>query len=44
MRHRNEFAGSGRRGQTITEIGLAPIAAAEFIVIRIVHHTAVEPR
>jgi len=31
-------------GQTITEIGLAPIAAAEFIVIRIVHHTAVEPR
>src|ERR1041384_338963 len=31
-------------GQTITEIGLAPSAPAEFIVIRIVHHTAVEPR
>jgi phage tail sheath protein FI len=31
-------------GQTITEIGLAPNAPAEFIVIRIVHHTAVEPR
>jgi uncharacterized protein len=31
-------------GQTITEIGLAPIAPAEFIMVRIVHHTAVEPR
>lgn len=31
-------------GQTITEIGLAPTAPAEFIVVRIVHHTAAEPR
>lgn len=31
-------------GKTITEIGLAPSAPAEFIVVRVVHHTAVEPR
>jgi hypothetical protein len=31
-------------GQTITEIGLAPSTPSEFIVVRIVHHTAVEPR
>lgn len=31
-------------GQTITEIGLAPSKPSEFIVVRIVHHTAVEPR
>lgn len=31
-------------GQTITEIGLAPNAPAEFIVVRIVHNIAVEPR
>ena len=30
-------------GQTVTEIGLAPTAPAEFVVVRIVHHTAVEP-
>lgn len=31
-------------GQTVTEVGLAPGRPAEFIVVRIVHHTAVEPR
>jgi len=31
-------------GQTITEIGLAPGRPAEFIVVRIVHQTAVESR
>lgn len=31
-------------GQTITEIGLAPGTPSEFVVVRIVHHTAVEPR
>jgi phage tail sheath protein FI len=31
-------------GQTVTEIGLAPDAPAEFVVVRIVHHTGVEPR
>lgn len=31
-------------GQTITEIGLAPSTPSEFVVVRIVHHTAVEPR
>jgi phage tail sheath protein FI len=31
-------------GQTITEIGLAPSVPAEFIVVRVVHHTAVAPR
>lgn len=31
-------------GQTVTEIGLAPGAPAEFVVVRIVHHTGVEPR
>jgi Bacteriophage tail sheath protein len=31
-------------GQTITEIGLAPGQPAEFVVVRIVHHTGVEPR
>lgn len=31
-------------GQTITEIGLAPNVPAEFIVVRIVHNIAVEPR
>jgi uncharacterized protein len=31
-------------GQVITEIGLAPAVPSEFIVVRIVHHTAVEPR
>jgi hypothetical protein len=31
-------------GQTVTEIGLAPGAPAEFVVVRIVHHIGVEPR
>lgn len=31
-------------GQTITEIGLAPGRPAEFVVVRIVHQTGVEPR
>jgi len=31
-------------GQVITEIGLAPRAPAEFVVINIVHHTGVEPQ
>lgn len=31
-------------GQTVTEVGLAPSRPAEFVVVRIVHHTAVEPR
>jgi len=31
-------------GQTVTEIGLAPNSPAEFIVVRIVHNIAVEPR
>lgn len=31
-------------GQTVTEIGLAPDAPAEFVVVRIVHHIGVEPR
>jgi Bacteriophage tail sheath protein len=31
-------------GQVITEIGLAPALPSEFIVVRIVQHTAVEPR
>ena len=31
-------------GQTVTEIGLAPSAPAEFIVVRVIHHTGVEPR
>ena len=31
-------------GEAITEIGLAPGTPSEFIVVRIVHHTAVEPR
>ncbi len=32
------------QGRTITEIGLAPSSPAEFVVVRIVHHTGVEPR
>ncbi len=31
-------------GQVITEIGLAPALPSEFIMLRVVHHTAVEPR
>lgn len=31
-------------GQVVTEIGLAPLAPAEFIVVRIVHRLGVEPR
>jgi uncharacterized protein len=31
-------------GQIITEIGLAPAQPSEFIMVRVVHHTAVEPR
>jgi len=31
-------------GHVITEIGLAPRAPAEFVVINIVHHTGVEPQ
>jgi len=31
-------------GEAITEIGLAPGTPSEFIVVRVVHHTAVEPR
>jgi Bacteriophage tail sheath protein len=31
-------------GQVITEIGIAPRAPAEFVVINIVHHTGVEPQ
>jgi len=31
-------------GQTVTEVGLAPGRPAEFVVVRIVHYTAVEPR
>jgi uncharacterized protein len=31
-------------GQVITEIGLAAALPSEFIIVRIVHHTAVEPR
>lgn len=31
-------------GQTATEIGLAPGAPAEFVIVRIIHHTGVEPR
>ena len=31
-------------GQTATEIGLAPGAPAEFLIVRIIHHTGVEPR
>jgi uncharacterized protein len=30
-------------GQTATEIGLAPGAPAEFLIVRIIHHTGVEP-
>ncbi|HEX5734713.1 MAG TPA: phage tail sheath subtilisin-like domain-containing protein [Blastocatellia bacterium] len=30
-------------GQTVTEVGLAPSMPAEFVVVRIVHHTGVEP-
>ncbi|HEX8652918.1 MAG TPA: phage tail sheath subtilisin-like domain-containing protein [Pyrinomonadaceae bacterium] len=30
-------------GQTVTEIGLAMSAPAEFLIVRIIHHTAVEP-
>jgi uncharacterized protein len=30
-------------GQLVTEIGLALNAPAEFVVVRIIHHTAVEP-
>ena len=31
-------------GQVITEIGLAASAPAEYIVVRVVHHTGMEPR
>lgn len=31
-------------GHAVTEIGLAPSAPAEFVVVRIVHHIGVEPR
>jgi len=31
-------------GQTITEIGLAPSMPAEFVAVRIVLHTGIEPR
>jgi phage tail sheath protein FI len=31
-------------GQTITEIGLAPTQPAEFVAVRVVLHTGVEPR
>jgi len=31
-------------GQVITEIGLAPARPAEFVIVRVVHHTGVEPR
>jgi phage tail sheath protein FI len=31
-------------GQAVTLIGLAPLRPAEFLIIRIVHHTGVEPR
>jgi phage tail sheath protein FI len=31
-------------GQTITEVGLAPSAPAEFVVVRIIHHVGIEPR
>jgi Bacteriophage tail sheath protein len=31
-------------GQVVTEIGLAPTRPAEFVVVRIVHQIAVEPR
>jgi phage tail sheath protein FI len=31
-------------GRTATEIGLAPGAPAEFVIVRIIHHTGVEPR
>lgn len=31
-------------GQVVTEIGLAPTAPAEFVVVRIVHQIGVEPR
>ena len=31
-------------GQTATEIGLAPGAPAEFLIVRVIHHTGVEPR
>ncbi|HLG13140.1 MAG TPA: phage tail sheath subtilisin-like domain-containing protein [Blastocatellia bacterium] len=31
-------------GQAITEVGLAPGSPGEFVVVRIVHHTAAEPR
>lgn len=31
-------------GQVITEIGLAPARPAEFITVRVVHHTGVEPQ
>ncbi|MGB7922510.1 MAG: phage tail sheath subtilisin-like domain-containing protein [Pyrinomonadaceae bacterium] len=30
-------------GQLVTEIGLALSAPAEFVVVRVIHHTAVEP-
>lgn len=35
---------SREAGQVITEVGLAPTLPSEFIMVRIVHHTAVEPR
>jgi phage tail sheath protein FI len=31
-------------GRVITEVGLAPTLPGEFIVVRIIHHTGVEPR
>jgi phage tail sheath protein FI len=31
-------------GQVITEIGLAASAPAEYVVVRVVHHTGVAPR
>jgi phage tail sheath protein FI len=37
-------AESREAGQAVTEIGLAPDAPAEFVVVRIVHHIGVEPR
>lgn len=42
--HETNPAGALEAGETITEIGLAPGIPSEFIVVRIVHHTAVEPR
>ena len=31
-------------GQVVTDIGLAPVAPAEFVIVRVVHQIGVEPR